>query len=71
MPQRKQDTQLIDILRQTVWGLKEQNEELLYALERLVERDRSEAAESGFSDDEMTWLEDARRVIAKVKGGAA
>jgi hypothetical protein len=44
---------------------------LLYALKKLVERDRSEAAESGFTDDEMTWLEDARRAIAKAKGGAS
>ena len=35
--------------------------ELREALEALVERDRAEAAASGFSDDEMTWLEDARR----------
>jgi hypothetical protein len=41
--------------------------DLLDALEDLVERDRSEAAESGFTDDEMTWLEDARRAIAKAK----
>jgi predicted Rossmann fold nucleotide-binding protein DprA/Smf involved in DNA uptake len=45
--------------------------ELLDALQELVERERAEAAESGFTDDEMTWLEDARRVIAKAKGGAA
>jgi hypothetical protein len=45
--------------------------ELLDALEDLVERDRFEAAESGFTDDEMTWLEDARRIIAKAKGGAS
>jgi hypothetical protein len=45
--------------------------ELLDALEELVERDRSEAAESGFTDDEMTWLEDARRIIARAKGGAS
>jgi hypothetical protein len=44
--------------------------ELLDALQDLVERDRAEAAESGFTDDEMTWLEDARRAIAKAKGGA-
>jgi hypothetical protein len=41
--------------------------DLLDALEDLVARDRSEAAESGFTDDEMTWLEDARRAIAKAK----
>ncbi len=45
--------------------------DLLDALEELVARDRAEAAESGFADDEMTWLEDARRAIAKAKGGAA
>jgi len=45
--------------------------DLLDALQDLVERDRSEAAESGFTDDEMTWLEDARRAIAKAKGGAS
>ncbi len=44
---------------------------LFDALKDLVERERSEAADSGFSDDEMTWLEDARRAIAKAKGGAA
>ena len=38
------------------------------ALERLVERDRAEAAACGFTDDEMTWLEDGRRALAKVKG---
>jgi hypothetical protein len=37
----------------------------------LVTRDEAEARESGFTDDEMTWLEDARRAIAKAKGGAA
>jgi hypothetical protein len=41
--------------------------ELLGALQDLVERERAEAAESGFTDDEMTWLEDARRAIAKAK----
>ncbi len=46
-------------------------QDLLDALEELVARDRAEAAESGFTDDEMTWLEDARRAIAKAKGGAA
>jgi hypothetical protein len=45
--------------------------DLLDALEELVERDRSEAAESGFTDDEMSWLEDARRAIAKAKGGVS
>ena len=44
--------------------------DLLDALKELVARDCAEAAESGFTDDEMTWLEDARRAIAKAKGGA-
>ena len=43
----------------------------LDALEDLVGRDETEARESGFTDDEMSWLEDARRAIAKAKGGAA
>ncbi len=46
-------------------------QDLLDALEELVARNRAEAAESGFTDDEMTWLEDARRAIAEAKGGAA
>jgi hypothetical protein len=45
--------------------------DLLDTLEALVVRDRAEAAASGFTDDEMTWLEDARRAIATAKGGAA
>ena len=45
--------------------------ELLAELEKLVTRERTEAAVSGLSDDEMPWLDDARRVIAKAKGGAA
>ena len=44
--------------------------DLLDALTHLVERDRAEAASCGFTDDEMSWLEDARRAIAKAKGGA-
>jgi hypothetical protein len=44
--------------------------DLLDALTDLVERDRAEAASCGFTDDEMSWLEDARRAIAKAKGGA-
>ena len=43
--------------------------DLLDALTDLVERDRTEAASCGFTDDEMSWLEDARRAIAKAKGG--
>ena len=46
-------------------------QDLLDALESLVVRDRAGAAASGFTDDETTWLEDARRAIAKAKGGAA
>jgi hypothetical protein len=45
--------------------------DLLDALTDLVERDRAEAAACGFTDDEMSWLEDARRAIAKAKGGAS
>jgi hypothetical protein len=41
---------------------------LLDALQDLVERDRAEAADSGFPDDEMTWLEDARCAIRKATG---
>ena len=44
--------------------------DLLDALTDLVERDRAEAASCGFTDDEMSWLEDARRAIAKARGGA-
>jgi hypothetical protein len=44
--------------------------DLLDALEELVGRDEAETREAGFTDDEMTWLEDARRAIAKAKGGA-
>jgi len=42
--------------------------ELFDALRELVARDRAEAAASGFEDTEMTWLEDARRAIAKATG---
>lgn len=42
--------------------------DLLDALTDLVERDRTEAAECGFCDGEMSWLEDARRAIAKATG---
>jgi hypothetical protein len=40
-------------------------EDLLDALRDLVARDEIEAAECGFEFDEMTWLDEARRVIAK------
>jgi hypothetical protein len=49
--------------------LKEVGPALLAAVVDLVERERAEAAARGFSDDEMTWLEDARRAITKAKGG--
>ncbi len=42
--------------------------ELLDAPRDLLERDRAETADSGFTDDEMTWLEDASRVIRKATG---
>jgi hypothetical protein len=45
--------------------------DLLDALKDLVARDRAEALESGFTDDEMTWLEDSRRAIRKAKGDAS
>ena len=44
--------------------------DLLDALTDLVARDRAEAASCGFTDDEMSWLEDARRAIATAKRGA-
>jgi len=50
-------------------ALKDTAQDLLDALVDLVERDRAEAVACGFTDDEMTWLEDARRAIAKAKGG--
>lgn len=43
-------------------------QDLLDALEDLVERERAEAADCGFTEDEMSWLEDARRAIRKAKG---
>jgi len=42
--------------------------ELLRVLERLVERERAEAASCGFTDDEMTWLEESRAAISRAKG---
>jgi hypothetical protein len=44
--------------------------ELRDALQALVERQRADAADSGLTDDEMTWLEDARRALELAKGGA-
>jgi hypothetical protein len=41
------------------------------ALEALVKRERAEAAASGFTDDEMTWLDDARLALSRAKGGVA
>ncbi len=71
MTPRKQDAQLIETLKQTVLTLQEHKWDLLSALEDLVGRDEVEARECGFTDDEMSWLEDARSAIAKAKGGAA
>jgi hypothetical protein len=42
--------------------------DLLAALEELVERDRSEALSCGFTEDELSWLEEAQRAIANAKG---
>jgi hypothetical protein len=39
--------------------------DLLFALQRLVARDRSEARECGFADDEMSWLEEADSAMAR------
>ncbi len=44
--------------------------DLLDALRDLVARDEAEAAACGFTDDEMTWLEDARHVIVKATAPA-
>ena len=40
---------------------------LFNALHDLVERDRAEAKECGFTDDEMSWLEEGRRALAEAK----
>ncbi len=40
---------------------------LFDALHDLVERDRAEAKECGFTDDEMSWLEEARRALANAQ----
>jgi hypothetical protein len=40
-------------------------------LEGLVERECAEAAACGLTDNEMTWLENARGAIALAKGGIA
>jgi hypothetical protein len=40
---------------------------LFDALHDLVERDRAEAKECGFTDDEMSWLEEARRALANAR----
>ena len=42
--------------------------DLRQVLEDLVERDRAEASAAGFEDDEMSWLEDAKRALLKAKG---
>ena len=39
--------------------------DLLHVLNELVERDRAEAAACGFTDDEMSWLEEGQRAIAE------
>jgi hypothetical protein len=58
------------IERENETRIRDAAHDLLDALEELVGRDEAEAREAGFTDDEMTWLEDARRAIAKAKGGA-
>ena len=45
--------------------------DLLHVLNELVERDRAEAAECGFTDDEMSWLEEGRRAIANARALAS
>ena len=45
--------------------------DLLHVLNELVERDRAEAAECEFTDDEMSWLEEGRRAIANARALAA
>jgi hypothetical protein len=45
--------------------------DLLHVLNELVERDRAEAAECGFTDDEMSWLEEGRRAIAEARALAS
>jgi hypothetical protein len=69
MAQRKTDIAMIEHLKQMVYTEQNLKAELLDALQTLVGRDESETRESGFTDDEMSWLEDARRIIAKATGG--
>ncbi|MGP8268402.1 MAG: hypothetical protein ACLQOQ_20885 [Beijerinckiaceae bacterium] len=45
--------------------------DLLHVLNELVERDRAEAAECGFTDDEMSWLEEGQRAIANARALAS
>jgi hypothetical protein len=45
--------------------------DLLHVLNELVERDRAEAAECGFTDDEMSWLEEGQRAIAEARALAS
>ncbi len=45
--------------------------DLLHVLNELVERDRAEAAACGFTDDEMSWLEEGRRAIANARALAS
>lgn len=77
MPQRKTDAAAIEQLKEMVFGLQEQNGELLKALENLIPLAFREAA-SLASDEEATrarkaWreIDKAKAVIAKAKGGAA
>ena len=45
--------------------------DLLHVLNELVERDRAEAVECEFTDDEMSWLEEGRRAIANARALAS
>ena len=45
--------------------------DLLHVLNELVERDRAEAAECEFTDDEMSWLEEGQRAIANARALAS
>jgi hypothetical protein len=54
--------------RRTKANLRAAALDLYEALKDLVERERAEAADCGFTDDEMTWLEDARRALANATG---
>ena len=43
--------------------------DLREALQDLVERERAQAADCRLTDDEMTWLDNARRALSQAKGG--